>query len=214
MATDFLPSPSAAPSNRSKTETPAISLRSAPSAARTILRRVDAAVDDEGEVAPDRLEVGQLQHRLGPGRLRGAAAGIASRISSKPASGPSASSSSSTFGWNSPKVPMTVFGPWRIVPERPGWYQAGASAVTCTLSAERPSASSRASASALASKTETGAARGRPVAAAAVDAGGAAADGGGGGDLILRPVAAIDLADLEQCEIGRSRDRHCAGRRR
>ena len=53
---------------------------------------------------------------------------------------------------------MTVFGPWRIVPERPGWNQGGASATTCTFSGERPSTSRSASASALASKAETAAA--------------------------------------------------------
>ena len=39
------------------------------------------------------------------------------------------------------------------------------------------------------------------MAAAARDAGRAAADGGGGGELILGPVAAIGLADLEEGEI-------------
>ena len=40
------------------------------------------------------------------------------------------------------------------------------------------------------------------MAAAAVDGGGAAADAGGGDHLVLRLVAAIDLPDLEQREIG------------
>ena len=46
--------------------------------------------------------------------------GTASRYTSKPQSGPETSSPSSVFGWNSPNVPSTVFGPSLIVPERPG----------------------------------------------------------------------------------------------
>ena len=57
-----------------------------------------------------------------------------------PTSGPSASSASSARGCNSPKWPSTFCGPSWIVPERPGWNQAGPPGTICSACAGAPAA--------------------------------------------------------------------------
>ena len=61
-------------------------------------------------------------------------------------------------GCSSPKCPSTFCGPIWIVPERPGWNQAGPPGTTCNACAGAPAAVSTASASALTSKASTSAA--------------------------------------------------------
>ena len=80
------------------------------------------------------------------------------------------------------------------MPERPGWYHAGASAKVCSEATGAPHSASAASASALASKASTGAARRRPVARA----GGARADTARDQRLAGRGGVGIGRADLEQ----------------
>ena len=127
--------------------------------------------------------------------------GMASRMISKPASGPSTSSASSVLGWNSPNQPMMFFGPRRMVPERPGWNQAGAPATTCTLSGRQAEPVEGGERVGLGVEDADRRRLARPVAAAAGDARGAAADAARGDHLVLGPVAAIDLADLEEGEV-------------
>ena len=184
--------------------TPAISLRSTLCAARTMSAAFTRAIDHEGEVALDRLERRQLEHRLGARRPSPCGSGMRSRITSKATSGPSASSASSARGCSSPKWPSTFCGPIWMVPERPGWNQAGPPGTTCSACAGAPAAASTASASALASKASTVAGLARPVAADAGALGQRAAHAGRGGELVLRLVALENLPDLEQRHVGKA----------
>src|SRR5690606_13676991 len=157
MATDFLSSPSDAPSKISNTRTSVISFLSAEAAARVSV----AASTDLSTTNAKSRRTAWNDDRSSFGLVRvglALASGTASMNTSKPHSGPETSSASSVFGWNSPKVPSTTLGPSLIVPERPGWYQAGPPASTCSLSTGAPAASNAANASALASNTPTDAA--------------------------------------------------------
>ena len=125
----------------------------------------------------------------------------ASRNTSKATTGPATSSVRSTRGWISPKRASTCFGP-RLQRRRSGRGDTSRriGAPRRASRPGRPAASSTASASALASKASTGragsaqcAGRLRPVRIA-----------GGDHRLLLRPVAGVLRADLEQRRVAQA----------
>ena len=163
-------------------------------------RRGHVAVDDEGEVAPDRLEVGELQHRLGPGRLL---ARRRNRLEDQLEAG---------------ERPFRVEKLQHLRVElaegaddglRPLADRARAAGMIpgrrlrrdLHLVGGKPERIEQGQRIGLGVEDGDRRGLGRPVAAAAGNACRAAPDGGGGGDLILGPVAAIGLADLEEGEI-------------
>ena len=158
--------------------TPAISFLSAPSAARTIFAASTPRSTTKAKSRRTGWRSDSVERRLGLGRPAPSAAGSRRGSISKPASGPATSSASSDASDGTRRTsrgPSSVPG-W-IVPERPGWNQAGAAGDDLHLvGRQRRARRAAASASALASNTPTGAALRRPVAAGAVDAGRAAAD--------------------------------------
>ena len=97
MATDFLPSPSEAPSNRSKTLTPVTSALSAPWAARTSVAAGTALSTTKAKSRRSAWKAESDNTGLVRVALR-LASGIASMNTSKPASGPVTSSASSVEG--------------------------------------------------------------------------------------------------------------------
>src|SRR5262245_49610522 len=121
------------------------------------IRRLDRAVDHEGEVACDRLERRELEHRLRPRRLRLRLRNLFQHH---------LEGDQRAFGVERierarvelAEYPSTFCGPIWMVPERPGWNQAGAPGTTCNACAGAPAAASTASASALASNASTSAA--------------------------------------------------------
>ena len=165
-------------------------------------RRLDGAVDDEGEVAPDRLQVGERRAAAWSWSAAPSAPGSRRGSARSRRADPRRRGSSRTLGWNSPKAPMTVFGPCRMVAERPGWNQAGAAGDDLHLVGREAEHVEERERVGLGVEGRDRRRLRRPVPAAAFRPRRAAADAGGGDQLILRPVAAIDLADLEEGEIG------------
>ena len=201
MATDFLSGVDALRPRRRRTRRrPSTSCRSAPCAALTMSPAATSRVDDEGEVAGDRLEVGQGQLRLDLGRLRLRRRHRVEHDLEGDRAGPSTSSAFRISRVNLAEgADHGLRAELAGVAERPGWNQSGPPAHD--LQPGRRHAERRRAARsrrALASNASTAPApppsAGRRPRLAPVPRRTAAA----AMRLVLRLVASEDLPDLEQ----------------
>ena len=96
-----------------------------------------------------------------------------------------------------------------MLPERPGWYQAGASADHLQAGRRRTGGGEHGERIGLGIVDIDGPRLAAPMAIAVATL----ADAGGAQRFVLRPVAGIGLADLEERDVGEGRAPCCARRR-